>query len=238
MNLILFEPAETTLPLPREDRRAIHLLDVLRRREGDLFDAGIVNGPRGKGTLRRIEADGLRLEFAWESPPPALDPITLIVGLPRPQTARAILRDLASLGVSSMHFVTTEKGDLNYGSSTLWHGGEYRRHLVSGAEQAFCTRIPTITFGQDLRTTISQLPLNGTRVALDNYEASSPLSGLAKVETNVAVAVGPERGWSGKERDWLRDERFTLVHVGARVLRTETACIVAVALLKARLGSI
>ena len=54
MNLILFEAGEVGSPLALTDPRAIHLLRVLKRRKGDLFDAGIVNGPRGKGTVAAI----------------------------------------------------------------------------------------------------------------------------------------------------------------------------------------
>ena len=63
MNLILFEPDEVTRPLPQDDPRARHILEVLRRREGEDFDVGLVNGPRGKAVLKRVSEDGLVLEF-------------------------------------------------------------------------------------------------------------------------------------------------------------------------------
>src|SRR5687768_11257964 len=101
MNLILFEPHELAQPLPRSDRRATHLLDVLRRREGDTFDAGVIDGPRGKGTLVRIDDKALALSFAWGPAPSPAAAIALIVGLPRPQTARDILREATTLGVDA-----------------------------------------------------------------------------------------------------------------------------------------
>jgi 16S rRNA (uracil1498-N3)-methyltransferase len=250
VNLILFEPAETTAPLPRTDARAVHILDVLRRRVGDTFDCGLVNGPRGKATLAALDATALTLAFAWGAPPPPLDPITLVIGLPRPQTARDILRDATSLGVAALHFVTTEKGDPNYARSTLWSSGEWRRHLVIGAEQAFCTRLPEVSHGRPLAEIIADLPAfagatlaasekNSTRLALDNYESPSPLSAVAVAAgAPVALAFGPERGWSAAERDLLRARGFAFAHLGPRVLRAETACIAALSLVKARLGSL
>ena len=237
MNLILFEQEQIDVPLPRNDRRAIHLLDVLRRKEGDAFDAGIVNGPRGKGTLSRISDSSLLFEFMPTAEMPTSAPVTLVIGLPRPQTARAILREMTSLGVAAIHFVTTEKGDPNYAKSTLWQNGEWRRHLVLGAEQAFCTRIPEITFGNSLSSVITELSTPGTaRIALDNYESPMALSQLTPRERTVTLAIGPERGWSASERDSLRQHGFSLAHLGTRVLRTETACIGATILLKAKLG--
>lgn len=236
MNLILFEPAETSASLPRSDPRAAHILDVLRRRVGDTFDAGVVNGPRGKATLAAVGGDALTLTFAWETqPPPPPDPITLIVGLPRPQTARKILHAAAELGVAALHFVATEKSEPSYGQSSLWSSGEWRRHLLDGAQQAFDTRVPALTHGRTLAEILAAQPAGGTRLALDNYESPQPLSG-APIATPVALAFGPERGWSARDRDLLRAHGFLLAHLGARVLRAETAVIAALAIVRSRLG--
>jgi len=244
VNLILFEPAETERPLPRSDPRAAHVLDVLRRREGDTFDAGLVDGPRGKATVFAIGAEALTLSFAWGPPPPPLDPITLIVGLPRPQTARKILQEATTLGVAAMHFVATEKSEASYAHSTLWSSGEWRRHVIAGAEQAFDTRLPQINWNRSLAEVVAALPPAATRLALDHYEAAAPLPGCHLIDDNRAgappadtvLAFGPERGWSARDRTLLRANGFSLVHLGTRVLRTETAVVAAVALVKARLG--
>lgn len=236
MNLLLFEPAETIAPLPRHDPRAVHLLDVLHRRAGDTFDAGLINGPRGKGTLVVADGEALILAFTWGPPPPPAAPIILIVGLPRPQTARDVLRDATTLGVATLHFVTTEKGDPNYGQSSLWRTNEWRRHVLAGAEQAFDTRVPQVVHGHSLADTIATLPTTGARCALDNYEAPRALS-VTPLETSpITLALGAERGWSGAERVLLREQGFVFAHLGERVLRTETACIAALTLVKARLG--
>jgi RsmE family RNA methyltransferase len=237
VNLILFEPDEICRPLPRRDVRAEHLLTVLRRQPGDRFDAGLINGPRGKGTLVAIGPEALELAFVWEAETAAapLEPIVLIVGLPRPQSARRVLREAAALGVRALHFVQTEKTDANYALSPLWTTGEWRRHLLAGTEQAFSTQLPAVTFVHTLGELLGMSDLPVARLALDLYEATSGLADAA-VAPPVAVAIGPERGWTAADRDLLRRQRFSLVHLGGRVLRTETACVAAIALLKAKLG--
>jgi 16S rRNA (uracil1498-N3)-methyltransferase len=236
MNLLLFHTAELCAPLTKQDARAKHLLTVLRRGEGDTFDAGVVNGARGKGTIEKITEDALTLTFAWGAAPAPLEPIALLIGLPRPQTSRDILRDATTLGAAELHFVSVEKGDPNYASSTLWSSGEWQRHLLAGAEQAFDTRVPIVTHGQSLEQAIAALPSTGTRLALDNYESPQALSKLDAVQLPAAIAFGPERGWSGRERDLLRSVGFTFVHLGTRVLRTESAVLAALTLLRAKLG--
>jgi RsmE family RNA methyltransferase len=231
VNLILFEPSEIGSPLAASDPRVVHLRTVLRRREGDLFDAGIVNGSRGKGRVVRIDPSGFAFEFeaAGTAPPP--ETLRLLVALPRPQTARKILGAATSLGVLSIEFFGSEKGEPGYGSSTLWSSGEWRRHLLDGAAQAFDTRIPEVRRHESLGGAVEALGAEGPRVALDNYEA--PLRFVCAGTPPAALAFGPERGWSAAERTLLRSRDFRLAHLGSRVLRTETAVVAAVAIAKA-----
>ncbi|HWA26682.1 MAG TPA: RsmE family RNA methyltransferase [Lacunisphaera sp.] len=236
MNIILFSPGEVELPLPRRDPRSRHILEVLRRGPGGSFDAGLINGPRGKATLQAVTGEGLRLTFEWGASPPPLAPLRLIVGLPRPQTARDLLREGASLGVAAMDFVATERGEPSYGRSSLWTSREWEKLLVAGAAQAFCTRLPRVQHGRSLAEALSALPAGGVRIALDNYGAPVSLRELDCSGETATLALGAERGWSGGERALLLQRGFLAAHLGERVLRAETACIAAVTLLKAKLG--
>jgi len=237
VNLVLFRLPEVDRPLPRRDPRAQHILKVLRRGPGDSFDAGLLNGPRGKGTLVSVQTEHLTLAFAWGEPPPPLCPLVLLIGLPRPQTARDILREATALGVSALHFIRTDRGEPGYADSTLWRSGAWEGHLISGAAQAGCTRLPEVTHGRTLPETIASLPAGAMRFALDNYEAEAALTACnLSGHRSVMLALGAERGWSAAERQSLRQSGFTLVHLGERVLRTETACIAAITLLQMKLG--
>lgn len=239
MNLVLFAADELASPLPRADARARHLLEILHRAPGDEFDAGLINGPRGKGRIATVREDALELTFTWTEPPAPPDAITLLIGLPRPQTARDILRDATTLGVSAIHFVATEKTEPSYAQSTLWRDGEWRRHALAGAAQAFSTQIPEVTATHALATALALLPSDATRLALDNYEASRALGECSATRHKpLALALGPERGWGPRDRTDLRAANFELVHLGSRVLRLETAVIAALTLAKAARGTL
>lgn len=239
MNLVLFAAEEIASPLPRADARARHVLEILRRAPGDEFDAGLINGPRGKGRIQAVREDAIELTFRWTEPPAPLDAITLLIGLPRPQTARDILRDATTLGVSAIHFVATEKTEPSYAQSTLWREGEWRRHALAGAEQAFSTQIPEVTATHALADALALLPSDATRLALDNYEASRALAACGVMHHKpLALALGPERGWGSRDRAELRDAGFELAHLGSRVLRLETAVVAALALAKSARGTL
>ena len=256
MNLVLFEPAELDEPLPAADPRAQHVIKVLRRAPGDTFVAGMVDGPLGTATLRGIDpvTGALALAFAPTREPPPLPPITLIVGLPRPQTARDLLRDATTLGVLCIHFVTTERSDPNYASASLWTSGEWRRHVLAGAAQACDTRLPAITWHHRLPELCHQFGDKASSfpvarpqlLALDNYEATASLASALSTSCHqfgdklsqapvpqardLVLAFGPERGWGPADRAALRAAGFTLCSLGERVLRLETAVVAALAL--------
>ena len=237
MNIVLFDAGETDRPLSREDPRSRHILDILKRTPGESFDAGLMDGPRGKALVTSLTDTDLYLTFTWESERPAVEPITLIAGLSRPQTSRRVLREAASLGVARMLFPRTERSEKTYADSSLWTSGEYQRHVRSGVEQAFATRIPAVDFGMDLDVAIGAAR-GEIRIALDNYEGIVPLH-KASLGSGVplVLAAGSERGWTASERNQLRDAGYQLAGMGSRVLRTETAIIGALAVVKAATGA-
>jgi RsmE family RNA methyltransferase len=208
----------------------------LRLKAGDSFLAGIINGPSGRALLRTADTETLQIDFEPEKDSPPLDPITLILGLPRPQTAKKVLHEATAMGVQRIHFVRSDLGERSYTHSPLWQAGEYRRHLIDGAMQAVSTRLPEVTVAQKLKDTILAEAVE-TKLALDNVEAAAPLS-AAEVALPAAIAIGSERGWSDAERAVLREAGYRLVHLGPRVLRVETAAVAALALAKARAGLI
>lgn len=231
MNIVLFESEEIGKPLALSDERAKHIVEVLRRREGDSFDAGVIDGMRGKATVRSIGAASIELAFELEHEEAPLYPIDLIVGLSRPQTNRKILQEATSLGVRSLSFVATERGEPSYATSKLWSTGEWRRHVIAGVAQAFTTRVPRVAFGVSLESALDANESAKLKIALDNYEAELALSEVELEGDPIVLALGSERGWTGTEREMLREHDYTLAHLGARPLRTETATIAGIALL-------
>jgi RsmE family RNA methyltransferase len=239
MNLLLFDEAFEQVRLAPSDPRSRHIRKVLRADVGTKVFLGFVGGLRARAEVVALPEDGaveLVVVGTEASPPPLA--VELLVGLPRPHTARRILFEAASLGVRALHFCETEHGEPSYASSSLWRTDEWKERLRLGAEQSFGTHVPEVTIAPDLQTAISIRSSTATRIALDNYEAKGPLAAaIPSTAEEVILAVGSERGWSSGERDTFRRNGWVLAHLGARVMRVEAACTAGVAVAASCLGS-
>jgi len=243
MNLILFEEKELETLLPYNDPRAVHIRDILHLGEGDSFSAGIIGGQIGKGKLIRQDGEGWRWTFSPTGPPPPLHPITLILGCPRPPVARRLLKDMSTLGIREFRVCTTDLNEKSYLGSKLWREGLWKNALIAGAVQGGSTLIPAMKTGSGLDESLDGLPPGAWKIAFDNEVGLQAFGSwknnniFGRNPDNTAVlAVGPERGWSDRERDVLDNSGFIRLHLGERILRTETACSIGVGLMLSKMG--
>jgi RsmE family RNA methyltransferase len=251
VNLILFETHELGKPLSRRDERTIHLLKVLKKKVGDRFDAGVLEGNRGTGRIEAIRLDGslvFSLE-AEESPPPRL-PLRMAVGFPRPIQLRRLLRDLSNLGIGAIDLLGTELGEKSYRETKLLFDGGARSALIEGAVQARDTHLPRLSVYESLDAWLRERPwdkplpdsrnprISPLLIAADNVRPEGSLALFPGVRGAMVVAVGSERGWSDRERDILEEAGFTRLSMGSRALRTETACIAAAVLAMEKIGEL
>jgi RsmE family RNA methyltransferase len=237
VNRILFERRDSAYCLDQRDPRFEHVRGVLRMKEGDSFDVGVVNGPVGKATITALDDHEMRVAVEWGKPPPPPPPVHLLVGMCRPATARKILRTAPALGVREIRFAATARSDPAYARASLWKGGEWRSRVIEGVEQAFDTHVPPVHVDAALEDAIAALPDPSTRLALDVYEGTGRLSAMEiPAGSAVCLAVGPERGWDARDRPVLKDNGFQLVSLNDRVLRVETAVTAGLTLLLQRMG--
>jgi len=240
MNLILFEEEELGNDLDYSDPRAVHIREILHLDIGDDFSAGIIGGPRGRARLNSEGASGWKWTFKPLDVPPPLFPLTLILGCPRPPVARRILKDMSSLGLREIRVSSTDLNEKSYLGSKLWREGLWRKALIDGAVQGGSTLIPAVRTGSDLKHILKDLPGDTEKIAMDNEEGLQAFGKWNPTEeySAAALAIGPERGWSPREREILDSAGFIRLHLGERILRTETACSAASALILSSMGYI
>ncbi len=230
LNILLISDKVPFLNLPVNGEIVTHITNVLNAQIGDAIDIGVRNGPKGKATLLSLDDLHLKLSIKWNKEHPIdLFPVSLLVGLSRPQTCRKILEQASALGVSEIHFFISEKSEPSYRESKLWKTDEWEDKIQKGVEQAFSTFIPECNIWSNLDECLESQTENSFNIALDNYESSgvlNPSKFKGKVD-HYTLAVGAERGWSENERQRLRSSGFLLLSLGPRVLRQETAVVVA-----------
>lgn len=236
MNIILFEEEELGSDLLYTDIRAVHIRDILKLGEGDIFAAGIIGGEIGSARLNARGAEGWKWSFTAGGESPPLRPLTLVLGCPRPPVAKRILKDMTSIGVREIRACSTDLNENSYLTSRLWRDGLWRDAVIEGAVQCGSAILPAVRTGVSLERSLDDLPPSAVRVALDNGDGASPFGDWDTGFSEAVLAVGPERGWSDRERGLLESRGFVRLHLGNRVLRTETACSVGAALLISEMG--
>ena len=82
------------------------------------------------------------------------------------------------------------------------------------------------------------LPADALRLTLDPMAEDAVRRLGDPAGRSVVVAIGPEGGWSPRDRTTLGDAGFSGLRLGPRILRTETAGIAAISALQAAFGDL
>lgn len=229
--------AHITLP----DNAAAHLLRVLRLREGDgcvLFNgdgydypATVLQSDRRAG---RVRVDG-QTRVQRESPLR----IVLLQGIARGEKMDWILQKAVELGVAAIHPVSSDRSEVKLDAQRAGKRLEHWRSVVIAAcEQSGRAVVPTVQPPSELPASCQALPHGGLRVLLDPLADHGMADVPAQAPDGVVVAIGPEGGWSSRDRERLMAHGFTGLRLGPRILRTETAGLTAIAALQSRWGDL
>ena len=238
MNIILLEEHELGRSLSRRDERTVHLLKVLHKRAGDTFEAGIIGGKIGTGRIEKINLDGSIFVTvqASEPPPPRLR-LRMAVAFVRPIQIKRLFRDMSNMGVEAVDLVGTDLGEKSYRDTKLFATGGAQAAFVEGAVQARDTQVPALALYDNLEDWLRERPWDKTDskripllLAMDNVRPEGSIFHLSVTSRPAVIAVGPERGWSDRERDMFEKAGFLRLSMGSRPLRTETACVAAASL--------
>jgi len=238
VNIILFEEHELGHILPRKDERTVHLLKVLHKKTGDSFDAGILGGMRGTGWINKINLDGsILVTVQCNEPPSPRLRLRMAVSFVRPIQMRRLLKDLSNIGASYIDFFGTDTMEKSYRDTKLLTDGGAHTALVEGAVQARDTQLPVLSVYENLDMWLNECPWEKTGskripllLAMDNVRAEGSFFNLTPANRPAVITIGPERGWSDRERSLFEKAGFLRLSMGERALRTETACVAACAL--------
>lgn len=228
----LVADSEFTLP----DDVANHLVRVLRREPGTRF--ALFNGQGGAWEAELVEASkkSARARLLAFAPDNRQSPLHTHLGQVMSKGDRMdyAIQKATELGVSEITPLTSERCELRLrgeerADKKLEH---WRRVALSACEQSGRNIPPLIHEPCALADWSARLRCDLKLVLAPGVAGSLPAESI----TAAAVLIGPEGGLSEAEIAAVQAQGFQPWQLGPRVLRTETAPVVALALLQARFG--
>ncbi len=238
-----FDGASATL----HGETAEHLGRVLRAEPGQLYE--LSDGQRV--WLGRIERVALskrgdsRIEFALIEPVAAREPaleIQLLISLVKFDRFEWCLEKATELGAASIVPLAASRTDKPLLAAAEKRHARWERILLESAQQSRRLRPPTIAalitpeqafaaaFAGAFTETgaACKILLSERQHAPSMHEA---LAGAAGTR-NAALAIGPEGGWTDEEIVQARAAGFSEASLGDNILRTETAVLAALAVIR------
>lgn len=127
-----------------------------------------------------------------------------------------IVQKCTEIGAASFHPIISErseKKDLNI--------ERLQKIAKEASEQSGKGRVPEIFVPAELAVAIEDF--DGTLFTLDFSD--KPLSATKISGNKIGVLIGPEGGWTEKEREFFKEKKIEAISLGEPVLRAETAAI-------------
>lgn len=240
----VFVPFPLTPPTVRLTGQLAHrLLRVLRLGVGD---AAILFDPRGtawKAVVTVTERDAVQLHLCEPLENDREVPISvhLFQAIAKGERMDLVVQKATELGVARIVPMVTRRTVVQLSADraeTKRH--RWQRVAQAAAEQCGAQRIPTV----DAPVSFQRAVLDAAQadVWLLFYEgAEEPLKAVLAEHAHasrIAVMVGPEGGFDPDEVMSAQERGARIVSLGKRILRAETAAIVAVALVLYELGAL
>jgi len=234
---------------PIGDRREVHLRDdglihqlkrVFRLHAGDsvmLLDntgwqyvSEIVSLEKSEGVFRVLEKREASEMRAAKNGTRQV-PVSLFQSLPKKDKFEYVLEKGTEIGVSGFVPVLSDRSE-----KLAINEERCEKILVEASEQSERATVPTLApicpidevFAKyAAETEFIAFHLIGTQWSTELR--SKIFDHAAKSGKNIGLLIGPEGGWTDRELGLFREKGVHIVTVGSQVLRTETAAIVAAA---------
>ncbi|MBC8572439.1 16S rRNA (uracil(1498)-N(3))-methyltransferase [Jingyaoa shaoxingensis] len=216
-----------------------HIKNVLRMSVGDKIC--VINGQNNKEYYCEITALGsdtvdTRICEIRESDQELANEIVLFQGLPKSDKMELIIQKAVELGVHTIVPVSTDRTVVKLDAKK--EANKRKRWMSiseSAAKQSGRLRIPEVTQVVSFKEALEMAGKMDVR--LIPYELAEGMEKTREVMSgiqpgqSVAVFIGPEGGFESSEIEKAREIGVQSITLGKRILRTETAGLVTLAML-------
>jgi len=214
---------------------AHHLGKVLRASEGDLVTLFNGEGVDWVCKVSRVDKKSLWVEVTAPQEVPTEAPIHTHLGLCLSKGDRFDwgIQKATELGVSEITPLFSERVDVKIPADRLSKRvAHWQQVVISACEQCGRARVPTVNPPIQLSTWIGMT--SGTLKWVMHHQASGDFPSSSP--ESIDLLIGPEGGLSDEEVGAANVAGFQSLQLGPRVLRTETAPVVALSVIAARWG--
>ncbi|MFZ5646668.1 MAG: 16S rRNA (uracil(1498)-N(3))-methyltransferase [Bacillota bacterium] len=220
-----------------------HMVKVLRLKPGDLVELLDGAGRAARASVEHVGKEEVVLLKMGEFTPGGAPPVQVILvqGLARGEKMDLVIQKCTELGVSGVIPLVCHRSvvRLDDGKS-IDRQARWQRVALEAAKQCRRPDVPVVSAPQKLPGVLSGMPEGSLAVMPWEGEESRSFSDALAGETpgRVYVIIGPEGGFEKYEVEEARRAGVVTVSLGPRILRTETAGLVCVALIMHRLGDL
>lgn len=233
------QPLASGAAITLEQAPSRHLLGALRLRPGATLT--VFNGVGGEYAATLVDSSsgmahvrlGDHCDVDRESPLA----IHLGMGIARGERMDWVVQKAVELGVATIVPLFSERSEVRLNAE---RAGKKHRHwrqvAISACEQCGRNLVPEI--GEAVEFSAWLASASGPGLVLDP-EARLGLGQLDRpVSAPIRLLVGPEGGFTAAEIAAAISVGFTPVHLGPRILRTETAPLAVISAIQARWGDL
>lgn len=219
--------------------QAEHLARVLRAEPGQVYDV-VANGFLHRAEVVSVEQGGgsrpaeVRFVLHEELEADAALPVHLLLAVFRFDPMEWGIEKATELGVARITPVLARRTEKHLAHAAAKRVERWRRIALESSKQSRRTDVPEIAEPVTLAAAVSaeDAPV---RVLLSETEQDVTLAAALEraSEGRLALAIGPEGGWTADEMVLFASHGWTGVTLGSRILRAETAAIAALAIVGA-----
>jgi 16S rRNA (uracil1498-N3)-methyltransferase len=220
---------------------AEHLGKVLRAEAGQLYE--LSDGSQvWLGRIARVRKNGGRPEVEFElvqqiEAKASMIRVQLLISIVKFDRFEWCLEKAAELGATDIVPLAASRSEKRLIAAAGKRSQRWAKILVEAAQQARRLRPPTLGVVTPPLTAFSESPAFSKIVLSERPDARSFRSAqMACAGTSVALAIGPEGGWKDEEVASARAAGFLEASLGENILRTETAVVAGLAIIRYALG--
>lgn len=216
---------------------AEHLARVLRARVDQEFDI-VANGIVRQGRISSVTDARVEFELGEEIVSDfASINLILLLAIFKFDRMEWAIEKATELGVSRIVPLIARRTDSHLASAAQKRVERWRRIAVQASEQSRRAATPEISDPTKLYEAANGP--DSLKIVLSEVEQKVSLPAILTEYANtseVALAIGPEGGWTQEELDFFQKNRWVPVSLGPTILRAETAAIAAIAITMSRLS--